>query len=123
MPGRERSRIRIAILKPSPSVPSRFAAGMRQSLKKISPVVEPLMPIFGSIRPTSKPGASASTTNALIPAWPASGSVFANTTYTDATPAFVMKRLPPFRTNSSPSRTAVVRIAALSEPEPGSVSA
>ena len=50
------------------------------SLKKISPVVEPLMPIFGSIRPTSNPGVSASTTNAEMPEWPASGSVFANTT-------------------------------------------
>src|SRR5487761_705150 len=30
-PGRERSRIRMAILKPSPSAPRRFAAGMRQS--------------------------------------------------------------------------------------------
>ena len=52
---------------------------MRQSLKKISPVVEPLIPIFGSIRPTSKPGALASTMNAEIPEWPASGSVFAKT--------------------------------------------
>src|SRR5947208_11269880 len=34
-----------------------------------------------------------------------------------------MKRLPPFSTYSSPSRRAVLRIAALSEPEPGSVSA
>ena len=40
-----------------------------------------------------------------------------------ATPAFVMKRLPPFRTYSPPSRRAVERIAALSEPDPGSVSA
>ena len=63
--------MRIAILNPSPSSPSRFAAGMRQSLKKISPVVEPLIPIFGSIRPTSNPGASASTTNAEMPAVPA----------------------------------------------------
>ena len=54
---------------------------------------------------------------------PGSGSVFANTTYTDATPAFVMKRLPPFRIHSSPSRRAVERIAAESDPEPGSVSA
>ena len=30
-------------------------------------VVEPLMPIFGSIRPTSNPGASASTTSAEMP--------------------------------------------------------
>src|SRR5579862_7909944 len=34
-----------------------------------------------------------------------------------------MNRLPPSTTYSSPSRRAVVRIAALSEPEPGSVSA
>ena len=34
-----------------------------------------------------------------------------------------MKRLPPFRTYPSPSRRAVVRMAALSDPEPGSVSA
>ena len=44
-----------------------------------SPVVEPEMPIFGSSRATAKPGASASTTKAEIPAWPASGSVFAKT--------------------------------------------
>ncbi len=71
--------MRIAILKPSPSSPSRFAAGMRTSSKVSSPVVEPLMPIFGSRRATSNPGVSASTTNAEMPPWPASGSVFANT--------------------------------------------
>jgi alkylation response protein AidB-like acyl-CoA dehydrogenase len=37
-------------------------------------------------------------TNAEMPAWPASGSVFAKQTYTRATPALVMKRLPPFST-------------------------
>jgi hypothetical protein len=100
-----------------------LSAGTRQSLKKISPVVEPLMPIFGSIRPTSNPGASASTTNAEMPAWPAAGSVFAKTTYTPATPAFVMNRFDPLMTYSSPSRRASERIAAESEPEPGSVSA
>ena len=96
---------------------------MRHALKKISPVVEPLIPIFGSIRPTSKPGVSPSTTNAEMPLCPASLSVFANTTYSDATPALVMNRLPPSRTYSSPSRRAVDLIAALSEPDPGSVSA
>jgi hypothetical protein len=80
MPGLERSRIFIAILNPSPSSPSRFSAGMRQSLKKISPVVEPLMPIFGSIRPTSNPGEDASTMKEEIPSWPCCGSVFAKTT-------------------------------------------
>ena len=96
---------------------------MRTSLKKSSPVVEPLIPIFGSIRPTSKPGLSASTTNAEIPECPASGSVLAKTVYRWATPAFVMKRLPPLITYASLSSFASVRIAAESEPEPGSVSA
>src|SRR5438034_461591 len=63
--------MRIAIRKPSPSSPSRLSAGTRQSLKKSSPVVEPLIPIFGSIRPTSRPGASASNTKDEIRACPA----------------------------------------------------
>ena len=71
--------MRIAILKPSPSAPSRFAAGMRAPSKVSSPVVDPEMPIFGSSRATSKPGVPDSTTNAEMPACPASGSVFANT--------------------------------------------
>ncbi len=58
-----------------------------------------------------------------MPEWPAEGSVFANTVYRAATPAFVMKRFEPLRTYSSPSRRASVRIAAESEPEPASVSA
>ena len=70
----------MATLKPSLSSPIRFAAGTRHAVKKTSPVVEPLMPIFGSIRPTSKPGASASTMNAEIPPCPALRSVFAKTT-------------------------------------------
>ena len=69
-PGRERSRIRMAIRNPSPSSPSRFPAGMRQPSKVSSPVVEPEIPIFGSSRATSKPGASVSTTNAEIPRVP-----------------------------------------------------
>ena len=96
--------MRIAILNPSPSSPSRFEAGMRQSLKKTSPVVEPLIPIFGSMRPTSKPGASASTTNAEMPLCPRQGRSSRRRRRASATPAFVMKRLPPFRTYSSPSR-------------------
>ena len=52
---------------------------MRQSSKVSSPVVEPEMPIFGSSRATSNPGASDSTRNAEIPACPPSGSVFAKT--------------------------------------------
>ena len=77
------------------------------------------MPIFGSSRATSKPGRVGFDDERGDPAWPASGSVFANTVYSPATPAFVMKRFEPSSTYSSPSRRAVVRIAAESEPEPG----
>ena len=87
--------MRIAILNPSPSSPSRFATGTRAPSKTSSPVVEPAMPIFGSSRDTSKPGVPASMTNAVIPSCPARGSVFANTVYTLATPAFVMNRFSP----------------------------
>ena len=113
----------MALLKPSPSEPSRFSAGIRQPVNVSSPVVEPEMPIFGSSRATANPGASFSTTNAEMPGWPADGSVFAKTVYRCATPAFVMKRFEPSRTYSSPSRRAVVRMAAESEPDPASVSA
>ena len=52
---------------------------MRISSNASSPVVEPLIPIFGSSRVTSNPGVSASTRNAEMPPCPPSGSVFANT--------------------------------------------
>ena len=52
---------------------------MRQSSKASSPVVEPEIPSFGSSRATANPGVSASTTNAEMPEWPASGSVLAKT--------------------------------------------
>ena len=81
------------------------------------------MPIFGSSRATSKPGRARLDDERGDPGWPASGSVFAKTVYSPATLAFVMKRFEPSRTYSSPSRRAVVRIAAESEPEPASVSA
>ena len=96
---------------------------MRAPSKTSSPVVDPEMPIFGSSRATSKPGVSDSTKKAEMPACPASGSVFAKTVYAFATEALVMNRFEPSRTYSSPSRRAVVRIAAESEPEPASVSA
>ena len=52
-----------------------------------------------------------------------SGSVFANTVYSPATPAFVMKRFWPLSTYVSPRRSARARIAAASDPDPASVSA
>ena len=58
-----------------------------------------------------------------MPAWPSCGSVFANTVYSRATPAFVMNRFDPSSTYASPSRRAVVRIAAESDPDSASVNA
>ena len=60
--------------------------------------------------------------NADRPLCPCDGSVFAKTTVQAAWPAFVMKVFEPFRTYSSPRRTAVVLIRATSEPASGSVS-
>ena len=40
---------------------------MRHESSRSSPVVDPLMPILGSIRPTAKPGSSASTMKAQMP--------------------------------------------------------
>ena len=59
---------------------------------------------------------------AEIPRPPAAGSVFAMTTAVPATLPFVMKAFVPSSTKASPVSVAVVRIAAASEPEPGSVS-
>ena len=59
---------------------------------------------------------------ALIPLWPASGSVFATTSWWSATVAYEIQFFWPLRTYVSPSRRACVRMAATSEPAPGSVS-
>ena len=71
-------------------------------------------------------GAPASTMKGLIPARPAERSTEAHTTMkpsestTDLCP-LVTKIFSPFRTQPSPSRTAVVRMAAVSDPQWGSV--
>ncbi len=56
-----------------------------------------------------------------MPLLPLLLSVTAITTIVSADLPCVMKALEPFSTQLSPSRTAVVRIAAASLPEPGSV--
>ena len=58
---------------------------------------------------------------AETPRLAAAGSVSAMTTAVPATLALVMKALVPVRTKASPVSTAVVRMAAASEPDPGSV--
>ena len=86
-----------------------------------SPVLQAWRPIFSSMRPMLKPGVSASTMKALILPLPSSRSVTAVTMYVPATPALVMKRLPPLMTHPSPSRCARVRVPRESLPAPGSV--
>ena len=73
------------------------------------------MPILCSTRGAAKPGLSVSTMNALIPFRPpAAGSVRAKTVRRFATEPWVMNRLDPLRTYSSPSRAARIRFEATS---------
>ena len=62
-----------------------------------------------------------STTNSVIPSWRASGSVFVTRTMKSARGPLVMNVFEPLITYSSPSRIAVVRMPATSDPAPGSV--
>src|SRR6185295_8221384 len=94
---------------------------MRQPVNVIDAVREARRPSFSSGFPTANPGASAGTTNAEIPFFPAFGSVRANTTYQEAKPALVIHAFSPSSTQVSSSRRAVVRIDEGSEPAPGSV--
>ena len=75
-PGRVRSSVIIASLKPLFSSPSRFSAGTSTSLKEIVAVFEARCPSLSSFLSTTTPQ-SRSTTNAEMPRWPASLSVFA----------------------------------------------
>ncbi len=124
MPGRDRSRVRIASENPSPSAPIRFAVGTRTPSKASSAVGLPRMPILCSVRSTAKPGRSVSTMKHEIRACrSAPGSVTANTVTRSATDPWLMKRFVPVITYSSPSATARVRMAAASEPASASVRA
>ena len=71
VPGRVLSSVRIAILKPSPSSPSRFAAGTRTSWNATAEVSVARWPILSRCFSTVTPVASVGTTNAVRPRWPA----------------------------------------------------
>ncbi len=116
------SRIFIESTQPEPSDPSRFAAGTRQSSITSVQVSEARMPSLFSFLPTRMPGLSSSTMKAEIPLLPLDRSVTAMSTATRPTEAFVMKFFEPFRTQVSPSRTAVVRVPLESDPASDSVS-
>src|SRR3546814_12491943 len=57
----------IAKPKPSPSAPTRFSAGTRQSSKVTCAVGEAFQPSFFSGAPNDRPGVSFSTTRQLMP--------------------------------------------------------
>src|SRR5436309_8935697 len=112
----------IAISKPCPSSPTRFSAGTSTFSKKSSPVDPAQMPSLFSVSAVVKPGMPRSSMNAEIPLCFAPGSVFANTSAWSATFAYEIQFFEPLTMKRSPSRRAVVFIAATSEPAAGSVS-
>ena len=118
--GRVKSRVRMAIRKPSPSSPRRFSAGTSQSWRWSATVGEARMPILRSFLPTAKPGKPGSTRKAVIPRGPLPGSTVANSVITPACEPLEHQSLVPLRTYRSPFRTAVVRSDAASEPASGS---
>ncbi len=120
VPGRVKSSVCMAILKPSPSSPSRFAAGTTTSWKATAEVSVARCPILSRCFSIVTPGVSMGITNAVRPLWPFDRSVDAKQTIHDAWPAFVMNILEPLTTYSSPRRTAVVWMPDTSEPAPGS---
>ena len=81
------------------------------------------MPSFFSFLPWRRPGVPGGITKLAWPRWPRAGSTVATTTCRLAMPPLVMKTFWPFRTQSSPSRTARVRRLETSDPAPGSVTA
>ena len=123
VPGRVKSSVRMAILKPSPSSPRRFAPGTRTSWNATADVSVERWPILSRCCSRTTPPASAGTMNAVRPRWPCDLSVDAKSVNQDAYPAFVMNIFEPLMTYSSPSRTAVVWMPETSEPAFGSVSA
>ena len=76
-PGRVRSSVIIASLKPLFSSPTRWSAGISTSLNEIIAVSEARWPSLSSFLSTVTPPASRGTMKAEMPRWPASLSVLA----------------------------------------------
>ncbi|CAB4918758.1 unannotated protein [freshwater metagenome] len=117
---RSLSSVVSATRQPSPGSPSRSESGIRTSSKKTS-LKSDCPPIWRSGR-TVTPGACMSTTNIVSPpCLGRSGSVRVSRMPKSETCASVVQTFWPLTTQSSPSRTAVVRSAARSEPLAGSL--
>ena len=88
----------IAIVKPSPSSPTRFSSGTRTLSKASSPVLPAQMPSLPLIVPVVKPGMPRSTMNAVIALcfWPRSS--VAKTRKWSATSASEIHIFAPLRT-------------------------
>ena len=119
MPMRPASSTCSVLMNPSPSSPTSASAGTRQSWKITSLVSLARMPSLFSFLPADRPGVPRSTTNAEMPCRPCARSVTAITTSVPPIVPCVMNCLLPLMTQSSPSRRAVVRIAAASLPALG----
>ena len=104
---------------PRPSGPSIALAGTRRSSNESETVLDARSPILSSCRPTWSPLVPPSTRKQLIPLLP-STPVRAQTMITPARSPEVIHCLLPLITYSLPSRRAVVRSAAASEPACGS---
>lgn len=79
-----RSKPSINTRTPRFTSPNRFSRGTNTSSKISSPVFEPRMPSLSSLRAHEKPLEDFSTTKAVIPFEPFSGSVLAYTTIKSA---------------------------------------
>ena len=88
----------MAILKPSPSAPSRFSTGTSQSSRWKATVGEARMPIFRSFLPTLKPLNVGSTRKAVTPRAPFALSTVAKSVMTPAFEPFEHQSLLPFST-------------------------
>ena len=123
VPGRVKSSVCIAILKPSPSSPSRFAAGHDDVLEartaEVSVARWPILSRCFSIDDAGRVHRDDERRHA--PVRPCAGRSSRRRPSRRRSPAFVMNVFEPLRTYSSPSRTAVVWMPATSEPAPGSV--
>ena len=120
IPIRPPSNVVMAIRNPSPSLPTLFAKGTRQSSRAIDTVSELRMPNFFSFFATTKPGVPFSTMKVLIPLGPLARSVDAMTRTMSADEPLVIQFFVPFNTYSLPSSTATVRWFDASLPASGS---
>ena len=87
----------IAIVKPSPSSPTRLAAGTSQSLKVTMPVLPARTPSLPCSDSLLKPGKERSTMKAVIPLWPFERSTLAKTRKWSAVSPRLIQIFEPFR--------------------------